>query len=109
MPVAPMNSSNHVLAVHFPDAFQSMLSDAPSGSVARLDHSPWGRDVTLVLHEPYHAASGRICRGITAESEGLHRPALACQRRDGSWEPVRLLHQGGRPALGSLPFDGGHQ
>ncbi|WP_231363544.1 DVU3141 family protein [Thioalkalivibrio sulfidiphilus] len=102
-----MNSSNHVVAVHFPDAFQSMLFEAPAGSVARLDQSPWGRDVTLVLHEPYHAASGRICRGITAETEGMHRPALVCQRRDGSWEPVRLLHQGGRPAFGNLPVEGG--
>jgi hypothetical protein len=108
MPAVPENSSNHSVEIHFPEAFQAMLNDAQPGSMARLEQSPWGRNVTVVLHEPYHAASGRTCRGITAKTEGMHRPGLVCQRREGSWEPVRLLHQGGRPALGELPFDRGH-
>jgi hypothetical protein len=83
----------------FPAAFQSMLADAPAGSLARLDASPWGPGVTVVLHDAYHAASGRICRRVTVQSEGMSRPGLACQRRDGAWEPVRLLHEGGRPRL----------
>jgi len=100
-PVVSEHRAPDAVPEHFPDAFQSMLSLAPAGSSAHLERSPWGREVGVLLHEPYYAASGRICRGVMVSSDGMRRPALVCERRDGNWEPVRLLHVDGRPAFGS--------
>lgn len=100
-PVVSENRDRVAAQEHFPDAFQSLLSDEPAGTSAHLEHSHWGENVEVVLHAPYHAASGRICRDVTVSSDDMRRPALVCQRRDGTWEAVRLLHVDGRPAFGS--------
>ena len=102
-PVVSENRARDAAQEHFPGAFQSMLSRAPAGSSAHLEQSPWGKDVGVMMHEPYHAASGRICRDVTISSDGMRRPALVCEGRDGTWEPVRLLHADGRPAFGMKP------
>lgn len=99
-PVVSENNPRDAAQEHFPGAFQSMLSRAPPGSSTHLEQSPWGSDVRVMMHEPYHAASGRTCRDVTVSSDGMRRPALVCERRDGTWEPVRLLHANGRPAFG---------
>ncbi len=100
-PIASENRDRVAAQEYFPGAFQSMLSHEPAGTLARLEHSPWGENVEVVLHAPYHAASGRICRDVTVSSNGMRRPALVCQRRDQAWEPARLLHVDGRPAFGT--------
>ena len=108
-PLVSENRDRVAAPEHFPGAFQSMLSHEPAGTSAHLEQSPWGENVGVVLHPPYHAASGRICRDVTVSSNGMRRPALVCERRDGTWEPVRLLHVDGRPALGvrkGLPAEG---
>ena len=100
-PLVSENRDRTAAPEHFPGAFQHMLSREPAGTSAHLEQSPWGENVGVVLQAPYHAASGRICRGVAVASDGLHRSALVCQRHDGTWEPVRVLHVDGRPAFGT--------
>lgn len=85
-------------------ALQRVLEDGAAGSVHQLSTTPWGADLSLTLHPPYDAASGRWCRRLTLDPldpQGQARPALACRARDGKlrWEPVRVLQINGQPVL----------
>ncbi|WP_181919434.1 DVU3141 family protein [Alkalilimnicola ehrlichii] len=96
-------SARHAL----PAAFQTMLDEEPVNSRAELRESPWGPDVSVRLHGLYDAASGRVCRRLTVEADGVRRPALACRSQDGVWTAVRVLHETGRPVpMASAESDG---
>jgi hypothetical protein len=81
-----------------PDAVRRVLEQEPSGSRFRLPQSPWGADAVIALEaDAYAAASGRTCRRIVIDPEGLARIGLACRLEDGTWVETRVLHDGGRP------------
>lgn len=81
---------------------QSLLSREPPDTLVVFSTSPWGSNLSAVLHEEYTAASGRNCRRLTLDPEGQYRPALVCRALGGErrWEPVRLLQIAGRPVIG---------
>lgn len=80
---------------------RELLEREPADTLVSLTNSPWGRNVQVLLHETYAAASGRNCRRLTVEPEGRSYPALVCRHPKNAkdWAPVRLLQVGGRPVL----------
>jgi hypothetical protein len=72
----------------------TFLASAAPFSISEFPSTPWGKNVLLRMGEPYFSASGRNCRKITVlDIEGNESLQLACEFRDGSWEPVRLVTQ----------------
>jgi surface antigen len=81
-----------------PDAVRRVLEQEPTGSRFRLPQSPWGAGAVIALEaDRYDAASGRSCRRIVIDPDGLPRLGLACRLADGTWIESRVLHDGGRP------------
>ena len=79
-----------------PDHLDTFLNEQPAGATVMLERSPWGRDVHVMAHAPYHAASGRTCRSLSVETGQGSEPALVCQTGNGHWEAVRVLSHMGR-------------
>ncbi|ANB02759.1 DVU3141 family protein [Ectothiorhodospira sp. BSL-9] len=79
-----------------PERLDTFLNEQPAGATVMLEHSPWGRDVHVMAHAPYHAASGRTCRSLSVETRRGTEPALVCQAGNGHWEEVRVLSHMGR-------------
>ncbi|MFC0268190.1 DVU3141 family protein [Kushneria aurantia] len=73
----------------------AFLSTATSGSIAQFAQSPWGANVSVIVHERYFAASGRTCAqlsvGGAAAAQGGEQPALACRVGDAQWQAQRLV------------------
>jgi len=81
-----------------PNAVGQLLEQEPTGSRFRISQSPWGTDVVIAMQaDRYAAASGRTCRRILIDPDGLPRLGLACRLEDGTWVESRVLHDGGRP------------
>jgi len=72
----------------------AFLASAAPSDVSEFASTPWGENVLVQAGERYFSASGRYCRKLTVFSNsGNESSELACEIRQGSWEPVRLVTQ----------------
>jgi len=72
----------------------TFLASAAPLSTSGFASTPWGENVLVQVGESYFSASGRNCRKLTVlDNAGDEKLQLACEFRNGSWEPVRLVTQ----------------
>jgi hypothetical protein len=91
---APRAKNKIIAGPVLDEEVSTSLASVATLSKPEFASMPWGENVFLQAGAPYFSASGRNCREITLlDVEGNESLQLACEFRDGSWEPVRLVTQ----------------